>query len=329
MGYVVEAAADLRHHVKLAGDFDIAIVRSPGKDCFADLLETCAKILVLGVTCFIGMIESSMRRRRDINRRRGCALGLNGNWRIHAAQLDSADRADLCMLIGDESVLNSYPEWIRPKIRLIPTIPTPVTRIKTENYIPETREFLWLGGLNPVLKGVDLLLDVFSRRPEWILHLVGPVFPKDVASGGLSLYDMEFVREYERELLDLPNIRTHGYLQPNSEKFAEIAARCFCFVFPSCSEGISNACLTCLSVGLYPVLSRQTGVALPAGCGRILETCSIEEIDAVLEEIRGMPAEWLTSQIMACQALVKERYTHQAFTDAVETCVREAVAMKN
>lgn len=329
LGFSVTAADYLRDNKSLAGRFDIALAHAGGgKDYFDGQPDECVKVLYVARENPVVSVERQNRRRLDINRRRGCSLTQAPVWAISAQALDSMIKADLCLLMGTEALRDGYPETLRPKIRLVPAVFAPVKNAKSDRYAPEPREFLWHGGLNPVHKGVDLLLDVFAKRPEWTLHLVGPIIPPNRGKKTKKLYDAAFLREYERELTALPNICAHGYIKTDSPEFLDIVKRCFCFVFPSCSEGISPACAMSMALGLYPVISKHTGVVLPEGCGRILETCSVEEIDTVLDEVRRMPEAELTRQTQACQALATATYTHEAFFDAVEKHIREALAEK-
>lgn len=318
-GYSITAADYIRNNQSLAGDFDVALVHAAGgKDYFADLPKSCLKALYVASANPLMALEAANERRRALNARRGCSLPAQASWVTAARVLDSLAAADRCLLVGTEAVRAGYPASLREKMRLIPAVFAPVPHAKTAGYVPEAREFLWLGGLNPVHKGVDVLLDVFAGRPEWTLHLVGPIVPPGGGKTNARLYDHGFIEEYGRELFNLPNIKVHGYLNTASPKFLDIVARCFCFVSPSCSEGVSASCAMAMALGLYPAVSAASGVALPAGCGTTLTACSVEEVEAVLDEARRLPEEELTRQIKACQTLAADTYTHQAYCDAVE-----------
>src|SRR3989344_1501267 len=84
---------------------------------------------------------------------------------------------------------------------------------------------------------------------------------------GLIDQEPDFLKIYRRELLETPNIHWHGYLNPGSEQFNALVKRCFAFIAPTATESISTAVATLLQVGLYPLLSADTGVDLPIGAG--------------------------------------------------------------
>ena len=87
---------------------------------------------------------------------------------------------------------------------------------------------------------------------------------------------------------------------------------------PSCAESASAAVVTCLQVGLYPIVTRDCGVTLAAGAGTYLETCSTDEIEEAVLRVRGMPAADLQAAVAAAQADALSRYTPAAFRAGVD-----------
>ncbi|HSH31500.1 MAG TPA: glycosyltransferase, partial [Candidatus Saccharimonadales bacterium] len=162
---------------------------------------------------------------------------------------------------------------------------------------------VWFFGGGAVHKGLDLVIDVFAKNPQLTLNIIGNLEQ-----------EQDFLNAYQYELSELPNITYHGPLNPAGKKFNDVTSRVFCFIAPSCSESISTAVATCLQLGLMPIISRDTGIDLPDGCGIYLESCSVEEIEAAVLKVSGMDNDSLTDQIARCQQTALRQYSREKFS---------------
>lgn len=224
----------------------------------------------------------------------------------------SISQADACTLIGNQHTLGTFPAKYHSKIRTVTVSATPVLRPKrADNYVPLERGFLWFFGSGAVHKGLDLVLEVFARNPHLTLHVVGSVFSEP-----------DFVRIYRKELLETNNIHYHGFLPARSSAFADILDQCFCFVAPSCSEGISPAVATCLQAGLLPIISQDVGVTLPDDCGVTLERCDVDTLEEAVLSCFATSSEALERQIRSSQALGMKMFSREAFSQAMEGALR-------
>ena len=231
----------------------------------------------------------------------------------------SIELSDACSLIGNEYTLNTFPEEFRNKIECV-TVSSSYTGLAEANlnFISKKREFLWFFGSGAVHKGLDLLLEVFSKHRNLTLNIVGNVdFEKD------------FWEIYEYELTKLDNIRYHGYLDPSSTEFKKIFSDIFCFIAPSCSEGISPAVTTCMQLGLYPVISRSTGVNLPAGFGVYLEECSMGEIENAVLKVYNMRDADIKAQICKIKEYAEKHYSRKAFHNKMENFIKNTLIKYN
>jgi len=214
------------------------------------------------------------------------------------------ETADACILMGNETTLETYPEKYRNKISLVNATSSTIKFLKSpKEFVPERREFLWFFGCGAVHKGLDLLLEIFSKHPELTLNIIGSI------DGG----EPDFFKIYDKELTKLPNIKFHGYLQPSNKNFIKILQNCFCFIAPSASEGMSPACATCMQLGLYPIVSKNCGITLPENSGVCLENCSIEEIEKAILKIYEMSKADLRAQISVSQNYALQAYSRKHF----------------
>lgn len=227
--------------------------------------------------------------------------------------------ADFCILGGNQAVLNTYPTRFHNKITLVPVSASPLYHTKTASeYTPSEREFVWYFGNGAVRKGLDLVLEAFARHPEWRLHVIG-----------LAQTEPDFMKIYHRELKEMPNITLHGYLNPKSKAFDDIMRHSFCFIAPSCTESISTAVATMMQAGLYPLVSRETGIDLPPGTGRYFNELSVREVERLATAALALTDEQLCEEIAATQRHALAAYSREAFTRAMSAALDAALATRS
>lgn len=252
---------------------------------------------------------AEIKRVEEVNRRR------NGNYvpkRVLAEPewtYISLEAADACSLIGNEHTRSTYPEKYRKKMELVTVSASEIDDRgkKIRDHVPSKREFLWFFGNGVVHKGLDLLLEIFAAHPNLHLHIVGDVTAEE-----------DFCEIYKKELTDTDNIHLHGYLFPTSVEFQSLLQDVFCFVAPSCSESISTAAVTCLQLGLYPILSRDTGVSLPTGCGLYIEKLTTDYIEKLVLAVMEMKDDEIIYQTRQTQEDALKRFSRKAFKDRME-----------
>jgi hypothetical protein len=218
--------------------------------------------------------------------------------------LASLEIADHCSLIGNQYTLSTFPEKYRQKITPIPDTSSTISLIKnSDNYIPPNKEFIWFFGAGGVHKGLDLVLEVFKKRKNFTLNVVGNIET-----------ETDFFEAYGPTLLNSSNINYYGYLDTSEPKLIEIFSRCFCIIGPSCSEGMSTAIATGLKIGLFPIISHNTGITLPVNCGFFLQNNTIEEIDSKVCQVMMMNDSQIIEQIHEIQELALLTHSRSNFT---------------
>ena len=266
------------------------------------LLEGARKLLYLTGSYPRFMNEAENRRCRDLNERRGVAYA--PKRQLREVQFDAAlELCDRALIVGNAVTVGTYPLKFREKLWPISVSASVYAAKAAGRLAPKEREFLWFFGEGAVHKGLDLLLEVFARRTNWILNVVGSVGT-----------ERDFVGIFRRELLETPNIRYHGFLNASSREFRQLVDRCFAFVAPTCSEGISPAAVTCMGIGLLPIISRNTGVDLPDNVGRYLETCSLSEIEQALEDVLSLTDVEVARQVAAAMEFAQTTYSRERYS---------------
>ncbi|MSP49034.1 MAG: hypothetical protein EXQ95_06870 [Alphaproteobacteria bacterium] len=256
---------------------------------------------------------AEMARIADLLRRRGGAYAPKRQMARIGSELEAIGIADRGILIGNRATLATYPEEWRTKISLIPVCAGRIKAPKPRHRLaPPEREFLWLNSFGAVLKGLDLAIEAVLADERLVLNIVGLIDQEE-----------DFLQLYRDALSGHPRIRRHGYLPTDSQIFQAVAERAAAFLLPSASEGMSGSAATCLQLGLYPIISRESGIDLPPSAGRYLETCSIAEIGQAMAEVVTMPADQLSAQTAICQRQALALYSRAATTRRLDGIFRE------
>jgi glycosyltransferase involved in cell wall biosynthesis len=263
------------------------------------LPKECLKIFHIDVAHSLFHNAAECQRLLALQRRRGVTLR---NRRFETPNL-GIEYADCATVMGNEFTMNTFRYANKPMYPIPGTGSHSVLYEWPEgkNFEDCRRSYLWLGSDAFVRKGLDLVLDVFARMPQYRLSVCGPVHE-----------DQDFVSAYHKELFETPNIRTIGWVDVGSREFADITTQCIGLICPSCCEGQCGAVITCLHAGLIPIASYESGVDLN-GFGVTLMDCSIEEITRSIEMISSLPAAELQTMARKGWEYARENHSRDCF----------------
>lgn len=166
------------------------------------------------------------------------------------ASYDALNTLDKIIVMGNSTTLHTYDSVISAvdRVALINNTAYPDLITKTEWSKKRIKSFVYIGGNGQALKGLHILLWVFHSHPDWHLHIFS-----DLKS------EPEFTRAFKRELQS-DNIHLHGQKVPSSKEVKNITNTSVFMLFPSRSEGMSGSVLTAMSLGLIPLVSKESGV---------------------------------------------------------------------
>lgn len=159
--------------------------------------------------------------------------------------------------------------------------------------------FLWLGSSAVVHKGLDLLIEVFSKRDDVSLHICG-------------------LNTKARSLLNIPkktNINDYGYIDVQSDTFLNLVNNCTYSILPSCAEGCATSITTCMLHGLIPVVNKDAGFNRLSDNALFLEDFKIEYLDNIISELSKYDVEYLSN--------LRERIFHFARSSFVLSTFEE------
>ena len=232
------------------------------------------------------------------------------------AFIQNAAAADVITLVGNAVTQATFPEELQKKMKLIPVTGSLLPWVRNcKAEPPAEREYLWFGGSGAVHKGLDLVIEAFSKMPELKLHIIGPIE-----------LEHDFVNAYKRELTECSNIVTHGYLFPSEERFRAVTEKVVGFILPSCSEATSTAAITCMQYGLIPIVSKDCGIDITSEMGILLNECTISEITTAIQSLASMETNRLKMMAGAAQSYTADNHSRQQFSLQMEAVFQELIS---
>lgn len=242
--------------------------------------------------------NAEKERVKALEKRRGVKLELRRQAPLISKEVEKFDEI---IMIGNEYSLATYKGFCLPKTFLVNNTGYDFED-RFDRAMRKPNNFLYFGSTGCVHKGLDLLLEIFSEKN----------FPCNLYVCGTFESEKDFRDEYEKELFYTDNIISIGFVNIQSEKFAEICNECTFAIFPSCSEGMAGAVATCMSAGLIPICSEICGYGENSEV-ITLEECSIEHIRKIILEAATMDDKWIEERSRKVLELVKRKYSVEAF----------------
>ena len=291
------------------GDYSLFFDLGPRLEAVSAYLRPdCVKICYATGRHWLVNNAAEYDRLEGLRRRRGFVL----LPRRTAQPVSSYESADAVFALGNSAALQSFSHLRQPLYAIRASVPAALFSNAPRDWSTAKKSFIWLGSGGMVHKGLDLVLEAFSRLPQLQLHVVGPVTE-----------ERDFVQAYKQELFDTPNIHTHGFLNAAGNEFESIAQACGALVYPSSSEGVSGAVLACAAKGLVPLVSKVS--ALESGAGEVvLSECSVESlIDEVLK-VEAFPEAEFEERSLFVRRYVSANHSRECFSNSMEIALNRA-----
>lgn len=225
----------------------------------------------------------------------------------------ATDLADAIVVMGDEYTAETYrTAGFDGPIHNIHTTHPPGYDFDPgrRDYEQARKNFVWLGGMGPILKGLDRVLEVFARLEDLQLYVCGPI--KEAP---------EFVNLYEKELYDTENIETVGWVDVRSRTFESIVEQCAWHVYPSGSEGSSGAVASTMWRGLAPVVTREV-ISEVGDWGVALPDADVETIASVVQECAHRDPASVERMVRSSADAARRLYGRDRYSNVIDTILR-------
>ena len=80
-----------------------------------------------------------------------------------------------------------------------------------------------------------------------------------------------------------------------------------------------------MQAGLYPLVSRETGVDLPEGAGMYFAELSPEEVERLVRAALALPAEKVREEIHATQEFALKAYSRETFAQKMDDALERVL----
>jgi glycosyltransferase involved in cell wall biosynthesis len=262
------------------------------------LPKDCLKIMHIDSAHILFHNHAEAARLLDLQRRRGVTLRPR-RWEMPNLCIEHADCATV---LGNEFTMSTF-RYARKAMHRVPIsshllYPWP----DGKDFAACRNQYLWFGSGGLVHKGLDLVLDAFAEMPDCHLTICGPISQ-----------EKDFEAAYYRELYQLPNIHTAGWMDVSSAEFTNILNKCAAIVYPSCSEGGGGSVINCMHGALIPIVSREASVDVDPAYGVTLEASSVSAIKEAVRDVATSSPERLEKMARQSWEYVRINHTREAF----------------
>lgn len=200
-----------------------------------------------------------------------------------------------------------------PVYRIIPSA------FKNNKYVEtytcrKTTTFLVFGSEGLVHKGIDLLLEVFSKHLEWNLIVCGKTF-KD---------------ECKALKINIPsNVHYYGFVDVGSQEFLDLCQLCGFILLPSCSEGTSTAVETAMRHGLIPIVMSNMIIDEPEKYFYTFHGFHLDQIEETLIKVLELSAEDYQKLSKEISSYANDRYSLERYTNDFRKIIESIIGNNN
>lgn len=220
--------------------------------------------------------------------------------------------SDGIICLGDESVCKPFSKFNNIVHLNNASYPDSHYDSSYKDYNEGRDNFLFYSGGGNVHKGLDILLEAFSKTDKHLYIC--------------TCLDPKFKKLYEKEL-NQSNIHFMGWVRQRSRKFYRLIDKCNFIIFPSCSEGSAGSVVECMNQGLIPVVSRETRIDV-SGFGIFLNECTIQEVKNTIEYLSIMPTNELREKSLLTRKAALSEYSEKAFVENMKACIQKIVSTR-
>jgi glycosyltransferase involved in cell wall biosynthesis len=300
-GYLVDTV-DRRGLSRLTKrNYDLIINdRADVKSVDASFRDATVKIFLATAQNYIMHNGNLRRRHRLLRERRRCRMEPR---RLFPEVMPYLAKADVTIGVGNTRTMSTWRNIFRGPIYPFNTYGFKETEFvfDTKDFATAQKNFLFFASRSQVLKGLDLLLEIFPKHPDLHLHVCSD-FHKE----------RDFCACYHKELYETPNVHPLGWIRVNSPEFYGLVQRCGYVILPTCSEGQSGSVVQCMYAGSVPLVTKEAGIDTE-DFGVTFCDDSLAEIERTIIEISALPESWLREHSVRTRQVAEQKYSEDAF----------------
>ena len=210
--------------------------------------------------------------------------------------------ADAVSIFGNSFTASTYGAY-KNKITYIPmSVTVKPAFVADKKFSSSKKKFLWLNSHGALLKGLDVIINVFLSLPQFELFICYD-----------NKQDQQFFESINVKLTSSPNIHLTGWVDINGDVYKELVSACCWVISTSWSEGGGGSILNCMANGLIPVIAKSCSITLPAKCGFYIDNENIDSITNSLNEITTISDDILAAMSESSVAFICENHSLENF----------------
>jgi len=202
--------------------------------------------------------ENFKLRHKDVN------LPMVG-LKINIDMNEVVGNADAIFCEGENITISQYQKYNKPVYQIfVPSSPKIIFNLP-ECYNRKNNNFLYFGSNRNILKGLDILIEIFIDLPELELYICTPANEPD------------FNKVYAEKIKKTNNIHWIGFIEVGSERFEELTRQCTFVTLLSCSDSMATSVTSCMRKGMIPVITPETDINVD-DFGFLIEDLELESV---------------------------------------------------
>jgi glycosyltransferase involved in cell wall biosynthesis len=244
--------------------------------------------------------NKNVRARHELHSgRRKCKIQVR---RPYPEAMPYLARSDAVVGFGNEFIMSTWSELFAGPIYPFNNYGFKDTGFVFDgkDFASARKHFLFFASRSQMQKGLDLLLEIFSKHPDLHLYIC-------------SQFDSEhdFCAAYRKELFNTPNIHPIGWIKVNGAMYDQLVRKCAYVIHPTCSEGQPGSVVQCMYSGLIPLVTKWAGIDTE-DFGVTFDD-SLEGLESALVKVSGLPGEWHRQRSIRTRRVAEARYSETAF----------------
>lgn len=318
LGFVVDiidrtaTISDIKKYIKDEYDIFIGIGAGDSGQYFSDIAERIPKAIkvLYAMGPEPGLSNRITKERHDYFRRRHPDIPIIDRRLITAVDTDRLYRnVDSIITIGNDFSYGSYLRLNKDLHKIFLSTYPGLFSTKEDIFSKNPKKFLYFGGNGNITKGLDLVLEVFEKRPDLELYIGAPSGEED-----FNVFANKIINKS-------PNIHNLGFVDVTSEKFINVTKECAFVVLPSSSEGCATSVTTCMRRALVPIVTIEAGIDI-GSFGILVEDGTVEAVGDSIDKASKINKDEVIRRAEASYS-ESEKYTHKSFSISVDKAIRD------
>ena len=229
---------------------------------------------------------------------------------------NSAENCDVITMFGNEFTRRTYGKYSDKVYQIPMSITTSPSYNEHKDFNKAKFKFLWLNSHGALLKGLDVIIELFRSLPECHLYICCKLSA-----------DSEFFEYYGEIINDSKNIHLVGWLDITTDSFQSISDQCAWVISSSFSEGGGGSILNCMAKGLIPIIAKSVSIDLMPELGYYFESDDVNDLKNQITTITQLSTEKLRKLSFNSYGFVLKNHTKTEFKNRYKKFLQQRIQL--